>query len=185
MFFRIWSRCSLILSPSSLGRPLTSSTVSFVKRPSFSNISSSLFRMSSRAINYSLPHFCEPCLTATKTSILKMKGDKSLHWRLTCKSASQDNLNFLDIYLSQIISFWSCLIILRAPYFLKLSIRFMEDPWCHSLIKALARSSLSLTSLSSRSYFLTIPTRLLTEEYIRPNSFAISWFVKRPICHSI
>jgi hypothetical protein len=41
------------------------------------------------------------------------------------------------------------------------------------LINALTRSSLSLTSLSSRSYFLTIPTRLLTEEYVEQNNFAL------------
>jgi len=53
------------------------------------------------------------------------------------------------------------------------------------LISILTRSNSFLNTLSSWSLFLTTLTRLLTDEYDKPNTFAISRLVKRPVCHRI
>ena len=55
--------------------------------------------------------------------------------------------------------------------------------WGHILINALILSYSFLKVLSTRSFSLKIATRLLTDEYDRPNSPDIFWFVKRPVCH--
>jgi len=56
-----------------------------------------------------------------------------------------------------------------------------QKSWCHILIRALSLSNSSLNVFSSRSLFLTIPARLLTDEYDNPNSSAIFRLEKRPL----
>ena len=51
------------------------------------------------------------------------------------------------------------------------------------LISALIPSYSFLKVLSTRSFFLKIPIRLLTDEYDRLNSSDIFRFVKRSVCH--
>jgi hypothetical protein len=53
----------------------------------------------------------------------------------------------------------------------------------HILIRALSRSNSSLNVFSSRSLFLTILARLLTDEYDKPNTSPISRLEKRPVYH--
>ena len=69
----------------------------------------------------------------------------------------------------------------RPTHFTHLNIKVENG--CHSLIRALSLSNSSLNRFSSLSLFLTIPARLLTDEYDNPNSSAIFRLEKRPFCH--
>ena len=53
----------------------------------------------------------------------------------------------------------------------------------HILIRALSLSNSSLNVFSSLSLFLTIPARLLRDEYDKPNNSPIARLEKRPVCH--